>query len=87
MVDWASDVGFRTLFGLMVCRILNIAPMASILRDTHQHLQVKYADRVSKIQQGVFPKSNGGPGPTSASLTREMEARNIPEARETLVTP
>jgi hypothetical protein len=67
----------------MVCLILNIAPMASILPDTdtsiiHQHLQVNYVDRVSKIQQGVFPKSNGGPGPTSASLTREMEARNIP---------
>jgi hypothetical protein len=31
MVDLASDVGFRTLFGLMACRILNTAhavPMA-----------------------------------------------------------
>jgi hypothetical protein len=47
MVDLASDVGFRTLFGLMVCLILNIALMASILPDTdtsiirHEHLQAK----------------------------------------------
>jgi hypothetical protein len=56
--------------------------MASILRDTdtssHEHLQAKqYADQLIRIHQGVFSKFKGGPGPTSASLTREMERRNI----------
>jgi hypothetical protein len=64
MVDLASDVGFRTLFGLVVCRFLNIAQMASILRDTdtssHEHLQAKqYADQLIRIHQGIFSKFKG----------------------------